>query len=259
MDMNAEPNKKWVNFFNLNRLFAKEMSLSYINPTMKNGEKVIELKKKEVDKAMKECKQALILFIMGDSSTIAAIERYIVLQVNMVSKPKVYYHNNGYFLVRFANIDDRNETLPIWVKYPNIPLNCWSMDSLSRISSGLGEPLYVDECTTKVDRISFAWVLIEMNVAKELPRKLKVEDPNGRVFEQIVQYEWVPEYSDKCYAREGIKPIAQIKKVNKWQPKLDGHKVGEMEMQGSKENKKVPREEIWKQPAKTVIKTPNKQ
>lgn len=95
------------------------------------------------------------------------MERYIALQVNIVSKPKVYYHNNGYFLVRFANIemkvlysgphmlnnrpiivnvwslefDFNNEvlkTVTIWVKYPNLPLSCWSMDSLSRISSGLG-------------------------------------------------------------------------------------------------------------------------
>lgn len=98
------------------------------------------------------------------------MERYIALQVNIVSKPKVYYHNNGYFLVRFANIEmkvlysgphmlnnrpiivkvwrpefDFNkevlQTPPIWVKYPNLPLSCWSMDSLSRIISGLGEPL----------------------------------------------------------------------------------------------------------------------
>ncbi|KAH0709217.1 hypothetical protein KY284_010644 [Solanum tuberosum] len=196
---------------------------------MKNGEKVIELKKEEIDKPIEELTQSLILYVVGESPTIAAMERYITLQVNTMSKPKVYYHNDGYFLVRFANMDDRNkvlysgphflnnqpiivkvwspefyfnkevlQTVPIWVKYPNLPLSCWSKDSLSRISSGLGEPLYADECTTKVDRISFARVLIEMNVDRELPRKLKIEDPNGWVFEQVVQYKWVPEYCAKC-------------------------------------------------------------
>ncbi|KAK6773645.1 hypothetical protein RDI58_028883 [Solanum bulbocastanum] len=192
---------------------------------MKSEEKVIELKKEDFDKSIEEWKQALILYVVGESPTIAAMERRIALQVNTVSKPKVYYHNDGYFLVRFANMDDRNEvlysgphflnnrpiivkiwspefdfnkevlqTVPISVKYPNLPLSCWSVDSLSRISSGLGEPLYADECTTKVDRISFARVLIEMDVSRELPRNLKVKDPNGRVFEQVVQYEWVLEY-----------------------------------------------------------------
>ncbi|KAG5595966.1 hypothetical protein H5410_037198 [Solanum commersonii] len=68
---------------------------------------------------------------------------------------KVYYHNDGYFLVQFANMDERNEVLYlgphllnnrpiivkiwspdfdfnkyvlqkvlIWVKYPNLRLNC---------------------------------------------------------------------------------------------------------------------------------------
>ncbi|KAH0714889.1 hypothetical protein KY284_007794 [Solanum tuberosum] len=130
---------------------AKGMSLNYVNPIMRNGEHVIELKKEEIEKAMEEWKQALILYVVGESPTIAAIERYIALQVNTVSKPKVYYHNDGYFLVKFASVDDRNEVLysgphmlnnksiivkvwsaefdfnkevlqivPIWVKYPNL-------------------------------------------------------------------------------------------------------------------------------------------
>ncbi|KAH0776401.1 hypothetical protein KY290_007812 [Solanum tuberosum] len=132
------------------------MGLSYVAPVMKNEEKVVELNKEEVEKATEVWKQALILYVVGDSPTIAAVERYIALQVNTISKPKVYYHNDGYFLVRFASMDDRNkvlysgphlmnnqpiivkawssdfdfnkevlQTVPIWVKYPNLPLNCW--------------------------------------------------------------------------------------------------------------------------------------
>ncbi|KAH0639092.1 hypothetical protein KY285_035678 [Solanum tuberosum] len=37
-----------------------------------------------------------------------------------------------------------------------------------------------------------------MDVARELPKKIKVEGPNRRTFEQTVQYEWVPEYCPKC-------------------------------------------------------------
>ncbi|KAG5615423.1 hypothetical protein H5410_015247 [Solanum commersonii] len=173
------------------RLSAKGTSLSYITPVMKNGEKVIELKKKEIDKATEEWKQALILYVVGESPTIAAMKMYIALQVNTV---RPHFLNNRPIIVKIWGLEfDFNkevlQTIPIWVKYPNLPLCCWSMDSLSRISCGLGEPLYADECTTKVDRILFARVLIQMDVAKELPQKLKVEDPSGRVFEQAVQYE----------------------------------------------------------------------
>ncbi|KAG5576040.1 hypothetical protein H5410_056174 [Solanum commersonii] len=92
-------------------VMAKGMSLNYVNPIMRNGEHVIELKKEEIEKATEKWKQALILYVVGESPTIAAIERYIALQVNTVSKPKVYYHNDGYFLVKFASVDDRNEVL----------------------------------------------------------------------------------------------------------------------------------------------------
>ncbi|KAG5627835.1 hypothetical protein H5410_013053 [Solanum commersonii] len=56
--------------------------------------------------------------------------------------------------------------------------NSWSMNSLSRIGSGLGLPLYADESTIKMDRISFARVLIEIDIARELPKKVRVKDPN---------------------------------------------------------------------------------
>ncbi|KAH0639653.1 hypothetical protein KY285_036239 [Solanum tuberosum] len=40
------------------------------------------------------------------------------------------------------------------------------MDSLSRIGSGLSVPLYADNCTTIVERILFARILVEMNVTR---------------------------------------------------------------------------------------------
>ncbi|KAH0724790.1 hypothetical protein KY284_000655 [Solanum tuberosum] len=259
----AEPEKKWVNLFNSNRLSAKGMNLSYITPIMKNGEKVIELKKEEIDKATEEWKQALILYVVGESPIIVAMERNEVLY----SGPHML--NNRPIIVKVWSPEfDFNkevlQTVPIWVKYPNLPLSCWSMDSLRRISSGLGEPLYADECTTKVDRISFARVLIEMDVARELPRKLKVEEPNGRVFEQEVQYEWVPEYcakcmqvGHKCHGKEVGK--VQSRKVTKWQPKMAASTIGEAKVPEIKEQVVAPRGETSKQtPSKAAGRSTSK-
>ncbi|KAK4731697.1 hypothetical protein R3W88_024685 [Solanum pinnatisectum] len=166
LELNDGPNKKWANFFNSNRMSAKGICLNFVNPIMQNGEWVIELKKEEIEKATEEWKQALILIYLDDRNEVLYSDPYML--------------NNK----------------PIIVKV--LPLCCWSQDSLSRISSGLGFPLYADEFTAKVDRISFDIVLMEMDVSGELPKKLKVEDPNGRVFEQVIQYEWIPEYCTKC-------------------------------------------------------------
>nr|XP_009591529.1 uncharacterized protein LOC104088537 [Nicotiana tomentosiformis] len=205
------------------------MDLSFIAPTIKNGELIVELCKEEIKKETQKWKQALILYVVGGSPTIGVMERYIASVWNFVAKPKVYFHNDGYFVVRFNSIEDRDEvmysgphmlnnkpiivkmwsanfdfnkevlqTILVWVKYPNLLLNCWENRSLSRISSGLRIPLYVDACTTQVDRISYARVLVEMDVTKELPRSIKVTDPNGREFIQEIAYDWVPEFYTKC-------------------------------------------------------------
>ncbi|KAF3614026.1 hypothetical protein FXO38_35913 [Capsicum annuum] len=86
----------------------------------------------------------------------------------------------------------------------------WSYaKSLSKIGSELGVPLYVNACTTAVDRISYAHVLVEMDITKDLPKKIKVEDPTGRIFGQPIKYEWVPLHcpiclniGHKCQAKE---------------------------------------------------------
>ena len=88
--------------------------------------------------------------------------------------------------------------IPLWANFPKLPLNCWGAGSLSRIASAIGVPLFADECTTKQTRISYARMLIEVNVTKPVPEKIAVKDPNGRTFMQDVVMEWKPLYCDKC-------------------------------------------------------------
>ncbi|PHU04274.1 hypothetical protein BC332_25096 [Capsicum chinense] len=92
----GEPAPKWSN-----RMAAKDMNLNYVASNVK------------------------------ESPTIAAIERYLATHMNNVSKPKVYYHNDDYFLVKFASMDDHNELLysgPHILNNRPIILKAWSVD-----------------------------------------------------------------------------------------------------------------------------------
>ncbi|XP_010687516.1 uncharacterized protein LOC104901625 [Beta vulgaris subsp. vulgaris] len=116
--------------------------------------------------------------------------------------------------------------IPIWVKLPNLPLHYWSSDSLSRIGSLLGMPVYADECTSKALRVSFARILIEMDVTQKIPNEIQIEDPNGATFKQKVTYDWLPPYCKKCLkvghnckVHVG-KPKSMPKLVQKWVPKV---------------------------------------
>lgn len=54
-----------------------------------------------------------------------------------------------------------------------------------------------DECTSKQMRISFARLLVEVDVTKELPKSVAVQDPSGKTIIQKVVYEWPPPYCPK--------------------------------------------------------------
>lgn len=88
--------------------------------------------------------------------------------------------------------------IPLWVKFPNLPMNCQGSKSLSRIASVLGTPMFADECTTKQSRISYARMLIKINVNRPLPDEITVIDPKGKYFQQHVTYDWKPEFCGVC-------------------------------------------------------------
>lgn len=141
-------------------------------------------------------------------------------------KPKILYHNDGYFVIRMSSTTKRDKvihsgpymlnsqpvilkswsegfnfneevlkTVSLWVKFPNLALNYWSKDALSRIGSGIGKPLYDNDCTTNADRISYTRILVEMDVTRPIPNSVKTCDPVGNVIEQKLSYEWKPTYA----------------------------------------------------------------
>lgn len=182
-----------------------------------------------LEKGISKWRKAVVVYVVGVTPSIEALERCIGNQWNFTAKPKIYLHNDGYFVLNFNTIEDRYEVLysgphtinnnpiiikpwetnfnfneevlrvvPLWVQFPKLPLNCWKMKTLSRISSVLDNPIYADECTTKVERILFARVLIEIDVTIPLLERIKVQNPTGKLFEQDVWYDWVPDYCETC-------------------------------------------------------------
>ncbi|XP_075083445.1 uncharacterized protein LOC142167184 [Nicotiana tabacum] len=148
------------------------------------------------------------------------MERFINSVGKFSTKPQIYYHNGDYFVLRFANLEERNQvlctrhhtinnrpivmkawtpdfnlhdevlrTIPLWVRFPNLSLNYWNMKALSKIGSALENPMYANDCTTGTVRISYARMLIEMDITKPLPRRVKMQDPMGNTIEQQISYD----------------------------------------------------------------------
>jgi len=98
--------------------------------------------------------------------------------------------------LRFEDI--QLSKLPVWVKFPRLPLSMWNSKALSKIASVCGKPIQSDQCTRERTKLGFARVLIEMDLNLQFPDVIQIYDDQGRLVEQTVVYEWMPSLCKKC-------------------------------------------------------------
>ncbi|XP_060202242.1 uncharacterized protein LOC132630698 [Lycium barbarum] len=85
--------------------------------------------------------------------------------------------------------------IPLWVTFPNLPVKYWSTENLSRIASFIGNPVCTDR---EEERLSYARILIELDMTQPLPEQMLIEKAHGKYRTQLLDYEWWPEYCQYC-------------------------------------------------------------
>lgn len=114
-----------------------------------------------------------------------------------------------------------------------------------------------DECTIFQKRITYARLLIEVDITKPLQYTIKVEGENGNVVDQKVHYEWVPQFCQRCQkvghiCREQVeKKITQV--VHKQWVKKEQLRTEPKLNTGEKQKEKM--EDGWDQPKKVISPT----
>lgn len=68
----------------------------------------------------------------------------------------------------------------------------------SKLASVVGKPMVTDKCTAKKLRVSYARVLVEVDITQPLRESVAVKDHLGHQFMQKIVYEWKPAYCAKC-------------------------------------------------------------
>ncbi|KAH0685695.1 hypothetical protein KY290_017216 [Solanum tuberosum] len=113
-----------------------------------------------------------------------------------------YYVNNQPLILYQWELDfelDKEELsiVPLWVKFPGLPVSYWSVEALSKVVSAVGRPIHTDMFTANAERISYARILIEVDVSQPLTEQIVIETPS-RPWDQPVEYEWRPKYCNEC-------------------------------------------------------------
>ena len=83
-------------------------------------------------------------------------------------------------------------TIPIWVKFFNIPSEYWTSTSLGHIASIVGNPLYLDSTTENQSKLSFARICVEVGVECQFPKSMLLDMGNGKYSTISIEYPWAP-------------------------------------------------------------------
>jgi hypothetical protein len=225
--------------------------MEFVAPKRVNGAVEVEIEEADIMSEVKFWASSLIMYVLGGDLSMSAVKQFMIRNWNFVKLPDMFYNEEGYFILRFHSSSDKDavmmqgpytirnmpmllrdwkpdfnlkrdmlRTLPIWVKLPQLPLYLWGIKSLSKIGSAIGNPLVTDECTAHKLRVSYARLLIEVDVTQELPHDITIRDNEGNKMTQVVEYEWKPLFCEKCQKVGHICEQNPPKKAQKmWKPR----------------------------------------
>ncbi|XP_058768681.1 uncharacterized protein LOC131642459 [Vicia villosa] len=207
-----------------------------------------------------------------------AVKNFMEKSWNFVALPELYFNEAGYFIVRFKDYEDQCKVmeqgpyfiygkliflkhwsidfelkadllrvLPLWITLLNLPLYLWGEKSISKISSVVGNPITTDECTARKLRISYARVLVEVDITRPVKDSITIRDHSGKEWEKKVEYEWRPKYCQTCLNIGhdcATKKVTALQKVWQQKPKEPEHKDKRTEVE---DKNKEEGDENWTQ------------
>ncbi|CAF2074773.1 unnamed protein product [Brassica napus] len=89
-------------------------------------------------------------------------------------------------------------TLPVWANLKNVPDCCYSRLGISHVASGLGEPILTHKPRLDPTSMGEAKVLVEMELDKDFPKLIALDDKQGHIFLVNVEYTWIPSMCERC-------------------------------------------------------------
>lgn len=111
---------------------------------------------------------------------------------------------------------DKITTMPIWVKFTNIPDSYWTRDGMSSLASVVGRPICADKLTEKLNIRPYARFCVEFKLGDKILDKIQatVLDPwtGGKsVVDVDIEYQTVPKVCDFCDSLGHLSSVCPVK------------------------------------------------
>ncbi|XP_020262814.1 uncharacterized protein LOC109838800 [Asparagus officinalis] len=222
--------KTFASLFADNRKSGKGLNLSYVPHSQMN---TAIFSMEEWMEGEGYWRFALVGHVIGLNVRFKSMESYVNKLWGSISIPEIHLIKPGVFLFDFQSEKQMYDVLeagpwffgsrplvlkpwsietdmdriqdssyPLWVQFPNLRLNLWSSTGISKVASLIGKPITTDKLTATRKRISYARVLLEVQLplTSPLPDQIVIQGPNGKCHNQKVIYEFKPRWCDTCKA-----------------------------------------------------------
>ena len=203
--------------------------LEFVAPEIVNGKPVIEPPTEAVVEGMMLWEDCLVGQFFDKRLPLHVVRAAIEKLWGKKEIPEISITDNGLYLFRFRDMTARDwvmdcgpwyiagrpfvirrwqpgmemlniqlTSLPIWVKFYNIPLKYWTNTSLGCIVSAVGKPLHLDSPTENRSRLSFARICIEVDLNCDFPKSALLKLGNDKYTTVRIEYPWVPHSCSHC-------------------------------------------------------------
>lgn len=94
---------------------------------------------------------------------------------------------------------DSIQSLPLWVRFPELDIRYWGCKSVSKLGSIIGIPIKTDRYTKEKEFLSYARMMIEVPVTRPFPDTIEFINDQGVLVRQKVIFEWKPTKCSHCH------------------------------------------------------------
>ena len=203
--------------------------LAFFNPTIVNGKVTINPPAEAVAEGIGLWEESVVGQFFHKRLPLHVVRSFVERLWGKHEIPEISTTDNGLYIFRFKDPEARDwvlengpwylvgrpiilrswkpgmemlnvhiTSLPIWVKFFNIPLEYWTVTSLGYIASTVGIPLHLDTLTENHSRLSFARICVEVDVNCTFPNSALLDLGNGKYSTIRIEYPWVPQKCAHC-------------------------------------------------------------
>ncbi|XP_048496392.1 uncharacterized protein LOC125495654 [Beta vulgaris subsp. vulgaris] len=190
---------------------------------------MLKISAEEIQPEIDYWKSAIVCYILGVKPPFRIVDGFIRRVWGKYGIDRVSMMNNGVFVVRFRNNEDKVKAMeagpilydrkpfimkqwspeldliaedvkvvPTWVRFPSLPLKYWGQQTLTKLASRIGKPIRTDRATAQKEILEYARVLVEVKVDQEFPKEILFMNEQAKMTAQQVIYECKPIFCDDC-------------------------------------------------------------